>query len=599
MDQKIAVLYARYSSDKQTEQSIEGQISEINRFAEYQGYKIINHYIDRAISGRTDDRPSFLKMVQDSYNKEFQYVIVYKLDRFSRDRYVSETYKHILGLNGVRVISATENISDKPDGILMESMLIGYSEYYSKELAEKVKRGNKESRKKGQYTGGACIYGYKIKDKHYVIDEYESNVVKEIFESILKGLKLNDIATLLNTKGISTNNGYKWSISKIRRIIRNEKYIGIAKFNDEVYTNIVPPIIDKDLFDKANSVLDKNKHVTRDKRGEKYYLTNKLVDSITKASYIGRSSNKCNMNYRYYECKDNNAYFRRLKKSDIETKVIEQVCNYFSNEDNIHLNNAGKMLFSNKKPITLKMAVFATNEKKTFIDMYQVEGNIFELISEAEQYVKKNIKWSVKIDGFERIETPEVPVEALREIIINSFAHANYIGSSRHEIDIHPNRIAIYNPGSFPDGLIPEDFRNKDISSKIRNELICNVLFRCGDVESWSTGLRKVYDLCDENGVNIGYEKEYDGFWFFFKRDDTRSVTRNVTRNNVENLTELEKQILAEVQKNPKINRDLLSQITGRSSRHIQRALDELKRNNLIERVGSTKGGYWKVNDSE
>ncbi len=335
MDQKIAVLYARYSSDKQTEQSIEGQISEINRFAEYQGYKIINHYIDRAISGRTDDRPSFLKMVQDSYNKEFQYVIVYKLDRFSRDRYVSETYKHILGLNGVRVISATENISDKPDGILMESMLIGYSEYYSKELAEKVKRGNKESRKKGQYTGGACIYGYKIKDKHYVIDEYESNVVKEIFESILKGLKLNDIATLLNSKGISTNNGYKWSISKIRRIIRNEKYIGIAKFNDEIYTNIVPPIIDKDLFDKANSVLDKNKHVTRDKRGEKYYLTNKLVDSITKASYIGRSSNKCNMNYRYYECKDNNAYFRRLKKSDIETKVIEQVCNYFSNEDNI------------------------------------------------------------------------------------------------------------------------------------------------------------------------------------------------------------------------------------------------------------------------
>ena len=289
---------------------------------------------------------------------------------------------------------------------------------------------------------------------------------------------------------------------------------------------------------------------------------------------------------------------KRMPEIDFDLNLILSKLGLFY-EDNIHLNNAGKMLFSNKKPITLKMAVFATNEKKTFIDMYQVEGNIFELISEAEQYVKKNIKWSVKIDGFERIETPEVPVEALREIIINSFAHANYIGSSRHEIDIYPNRIAIYNPGSFPDGLIPEDFRKKDISSKIRNELICNVLFRCGDVESWSTGLRKAYDLCEEYGVNIGYEKEYDGFWFFFIRDDTRNVTKNVTINKVENLTELEKQILVEVQKNPKINRDLLSQITGRSSRHIQRALDVLKQKKLIERVGSTKGGYWEVNDND
>ena len=111
--------------------------------------------------------------------------------------------------------------------------------------------------------------------------------------------------------------------------------------------------------------------------------------------------------------------------------------------------------------------------------------------------------------------------------------------------------------------------------------------------------MRKVYDLCEEYGVNIGYEKEYDGFWFFFIRDDTRNVTKNVTINKVENLTELEKQILAEVQKNPKINRDLLSQITGRSSRHIQRALDVLKQNSLIERVGSTKGGYWKINDND
>ncbi len=184
--------------------------------------------------------------------------------------------------------------------------------------------------------------------------------------------------------------------------------------------------------------------------------------------------------------------------------------------------------------------------------MNQIEGNIFQLIDEAEQYVKKNINWGVEIAGFERIEKPEIPIEALREIIVNSFAHANYIGTSRHEIDIHPGRISIYNPGSFPDGLTPEDFRARNISSRIRNEIICNVLFRCGEVESWSTGLRKVFDLCEEDHVKISYEKEYDGFWFFFIRNDTRNVTENVTRNSsINDLTELEKTNLCRNSKEP------------------------------------------------
>ncbi len=290
---------------------------------------------------------------------------------------------------------------------------------------------------------------------------------------------------------------------------------------------------------------------------------------------------------------------KRLPEIEFDEKLLLNKLGLLYDDD-IHLNNAGKMLFSNKKPIVLKMAVFATNEKKTFIDMNQIEGNIFELIDAAEQYVKKNIKWSVEIIGFERVEKPEVPIEALREIIVNSFAHANYIGTSRHEIDIHPDRISIYNPGSFPDGLIPEDFKAKNISSKIRNEIICNVLFRCGEIEAWSTGLRKVFDLCEENHTKISYEKEYDGFWFFFIRNDTTIIPENITINSsVVDLTELEKQILAEIQKNPRINREQLSQITGRTSRHLQRVFDDLKAKHLIERIGSTKGGYWKINGQD
>ena len=137
--------------------------------------------------------------------------------------------------------------------------------------------------------------------------------------------------------------------------------------------------------------------------------------------------------------------------------------------DKKYLNNAGRALFSNLKPLKLKMAVFATNEKRTFVDISPVEGNMFELLDEAEKYVKKNINWRVDINDFERKEIPEIPIDALREIINNSFAHADYLGYSKNEIDIFPNRIAIYNPGAFPDDLSPEDFVNSTLSSKVRN----------------------------------------------------------------------------------------------------------------------------------
>ena len=163
--------------------------------------------------------------------------------------------------------------------------------------------------------------------------------------------------------------------------------------------------------------------------------------------------------------------------------------------DKKYLNNAGRALFSNLKPLKLKMAVFATNEKRTFVDISPVEGNMFELLDEAEKYVKKNINWRVDINDFERKEIPEIPIDALREIINNSFAHADYLGYSKNEIDIFPNRIAIYNPGAFPDDLSPEDFVNSTLSSKVRNEIICDVLYKCKAIETWGTGLKNTYLL--------------------------------------------------------------------------------------------------------
>ena len=156
------IIYARYSSDNQREESIDGQIRECRAYADRQGIQIIDTYIDRAMTAKTDNRPDFQRMIKDSAKKEFEVIIVWKLDRFARNRFDSAKYKMILKQNGVRVISATEAISENPEGILLEAMLEGMAEYYSAELAEKVIRGQTENAYNCKFNGGTIPFGFTI-----------------------------------------------------------------------------------------------------------------------------------------------------------------------------------------------------------------------------------------------------------------------------------------------------------------------------------------------------------------------------------------------------------------------------------------------------
>jgi DNA invertase Pin-like site-specific DNA recombinase len=157
-----AVVYARYSSAGQTEQSIEGQLRVCKEFAERQHFDIVDEYIDRATTGTNDNRPSFQKMLADAKGKHWEVIIVYKLDRFARNKYDSVIHKHNLKKLGVRIQSATEAISDSPEGRMMESILESMAEMYSEDLSQKVRRGIKESLIKGKHIGGVAMYGYKV-----------------------------------------------------------------------------------------------------------------------------------------------------------------------------------------------------------------------------------------------------------------------------------------------------------------------------------------------------------------------------------------------------------------------------------------------------
>ena len=165
------VIYARYSSDRQTEQSIEGQLKECYDYARRNGYTVVGEYIDRAISGTTDHRPEFLRMIADGDRKLFQAVLVYQLDRFARNRYDSATYKAKLKKNGIRVLSARENISDDASGVLMEAVLEGMAEYYSVELSQKIRRGMDINAEKCLSTGGNVALGFYVdSEKHFQLD---------------------------------------------------------------------------------------------------------------------------------------------------------------------------------------------------------------------------------------------------------------------------------------------------------------------------------------------------------------------------------------------------------------------------------------------
>lgn len=279
---------------------------------------------------------------------------------------------------------------------------------------------------------------------------------------------------------------------------------------------------------------------------------------------------------------------------------LDLVCN-----DSYHINHAGELLFSSKGPIQLDLGTWATDEKLTSIDMTVLNGNIFTLIESGMNYIKKQMNWKAKFDGnMQRIEVPEVPIEAIREIVINSYAHANYASNTYHHIDIYASTIDVYNPGSFPENLTPEDFVNTRRLSIIRNKLICNALFKCNFIEHWATGLEKAYKLCKQANVGINYRKDKDGFYISFERNDKNNpkskfkdtfFTSSQLSESNKSLSNKEMRVLAILKENPKALINDISAKIQMSAPSIKRIIKELKDNGYIERIGNNITGSWKI----
>lgn len=335
---KTACLYVRYSSNNQTEQSIEGQIRVCREFCTRHDIRIVEVYADRATSASKDieKRVQFLKMIKDSEKHTFDAVIVYKLDRFSRSRYDSANYKYRLKKNGVQVISATENISDDPEGIILESVLEGMAEFYSAELSQKINRGLRESAYKHNSIGGSIPLGYKSVGKKLVVDEETAPIVREAFEMYAEGHTVAHICRTFNAKGYKSSKGEPFGKSSFSKIFRNEKYIGVYQFHDYRAENVIPPIIDKKLFEQVQARLSKVGHTPGTYKARRVYLLSGKLFCGHCGCKMNANSNG-NAGYAYYECygKKNlhkNCHKRNLRKDFIEEVVARDALSLLTDE---------------------------------------------------------------------------------------------------------------------------------------------------------------------------------------------------------------------------------------------------------------------------
>lgn len=347
-----AVIYARFSSDNQREESITAQVRACTEYARRQGYSVLKIYSDEARSATTDDRPKFLQMIEEIKNNRVRvnFLLVHKLDRFARNRYDSAVYRKELATAGVRLVAVDQPLDDSPESVLLESLLEGLAEYYSKNLAREVMKGMRENAYQAKFNGGWVPLGYDVIDGQYVINEREASVVRLIFTMFIDGNGYGKILDKLNELGYQTKRNKSFGKNSIYEILRNAKYAGFYVFNQaprrlngkrnwrnkkgegEIISlpGAVPAIITEEDFSKVQKIMDGRKKMgPRQKSGEIYFLTGKVICGKCGAAMVGNSSRRkagaeptryyeCNRKLRTKECSS-----KRISKEYLESYVMD------------------------------------------------------------------------------------------------------------------------------------------------------------------------------------------------------------------------------------------------------------------------------------
>ena len=315
-----AVIYARYSSDSQRDESIEQQISECRSYAEAKNITILDTYCDHALSGTSDKRPGFRKMIKDSESELFDYVICYKTDRFARSRADAAKYKNVLKEHGVKVLYAKMEMPEGPAGIILEGVMETLDEYYSANLSQNIKRGQFGNAKKCK-SNGVNVFGYdRDENDQYVINERNAAAVKMVFKMVSEGRSNKEIREWLDNNNYVNTRGKRFGKSSIIRMITNRKYIGEYSYGDVVIENGIPVIIDKELFLSANSRLRGRRHDMS--KNEEYILSGILFCGECGSAMHGmQGTSQTGKKHNYYTC--NGRVKKICTKSNVNKTALE------------------------------------------------------------------------------------------------------------------------------------------------------------------------------------------------------------------------------------------------------------------------------------
>ena len=449
-----AVIYARYSSDNQREESIEGQIRECTAYAEKNGITVVKHYIDRALSAKTDNRPDFQQMIKDSEKRLFDIVLVWKLDRFARNRYDSAHYEYQLERNHVKLVSATEPISDSPAGIMVKSMLTGMAEYYSAELSEKVVRGMTENVLKGKYNGGTIPIGFKVdEEKFFQIDPLKAPFVVEAFQRYNDGATMKELMNWLNDSGVTTNRNQKFTYNSVQTLLTNKRYIGENHFKDIVMPDSIPAIVDKDLFEEVQLKIKKNSRApARHKAEDDYLLTTKLFCGMCGAMMFGECGTGRNkVVHHYYKCATAKRFKtckkKTVRKEWLEDLVVAETMKLIQDDAVIDAIVAEVMELQDQENTTLPLlekqmrevengienmlnaiqAGVLTNSTKSRLEKLEAQQKELEVRIAEEKIARPRLSENQVRFWLTRFRKLDPNVKSHRETLINTFVNAVYL----------------------------------------------------------------------------------------------------------------------------------------------------------------------------
>ena len=348
---KRAIAYARFSSDLQREESIDAQLRAIRKYCEENGFVLLATYADKGISGTSDNRPDFQRMISAATKGNVDAVIVHKLDRFARNRYDSAFYKNILKKNNVRLISVLENLQDSPESVILESVIEGMNEYYSLNLSREVRKGLQENALECKVTGGPPALGYSVDrtTQKYVINEYEAEAVRLIFRMYLDGYSYTEIIDTLNNKGYRTRRGIPFAKNSLYAILRNERYTGVyiyvkdstknpkgkyvrhGEYDPDAVIRIpggIPQIISKEDFDIVQAKMKERQHKSaKFSAKQEYLLSGKIFCGECGSPYAGnsRKPRPDHPLYVSYKCTRRNQRDTNCRNSEINRDKLEKL----------------------------------------------------------------------------------------------------------------------------------------------------------------------------------------------------------------------------------------------------------------------------------